>query len=303
VSADLAVWHDEHLLDHRRRLRVAMAVSLAIHGVMLLTFAASPPKPLPPAPQALAVELVALPPGPAVKPARPAPTPAAPRPAAVPAPRPAAVPPPAPVVAPPLPAPPLVEAPVQVLPEETPGRIREAKPAPAKPPEVAPEPKPVPPPAPAARVRRRSEPSVGDDKAAMAALMAELGGDDVSALLESSAAEREAAEQLKSDSAAAGRPGPGIEVSAEQREWDRRAVAQISRRFVDLARYRGRGLRAQLEVQVLTSGGIAGEPRLLRSSGDLDFDRRAIAAVQLAVPFPAPPEPGPRRLDLTSEER
>ena len=89
MTADFVGWHDEHMLDHRRRLRTAMFVSLALHGVLFAIFAAAPPKEMAPIPEYLSVDLVAAPfTRPSARP--PAPTPASPPPA----PSPAAQPPP-----------------------------------------------------------------------------------------------------------------------------------------------------------------------------------------------------------------
>ena len=296
MTADFADWVDEHSQDHRRRLRTAMFMSLAMHAVLLGIFAVSPPALIAPTPEYLSVDLVAAaPPARRVtrSPSAPSAPPATP-PAAEPAPAP-----PAPSA--PAPAPPIAEAPVQVLPEETPGRIREAKPEPPKivaEAKVEPKPKPKPP---APPPRPKKEEVFADDDAAMAALMAELGGDEVSELLESSAAQR--AEDSANEAESAGAPQQGIEVSPEQLAWDRGVQQQISRRFPDLARYRGRRLVAHVEINVTLSGGILGNPKLIRTSGDLDFDRRAVSAILLAAPFGAPPEAGPRRLNLNSEDR
>jgi outer membrane biosynthesis protein TonB len=188
-----------------------------------------------------------------------------------------------------------------VLPEETPGRIREAKPEPSKivaEAKIEPTPKPTPP---APPPRPKKEEVFADDDAAMAALMAELGGDEVSELLEYSASQR--AEGAANEAESVGAPQKGIEVSPEQLAWDRAVQQQISRRFPDLARYRGRRLVAQVEINVTLSGDILGNPKLIRTSGDFDFDRRAVSAILLAAPFRAPPEAGPRRLNLNSEDR
>jgi len=284
MTADLVGWHDEHLLDHRRRLRTSMFVSLAIHGIVLAIFAASPPNPVAPTPEYLSVDLVAA--APVARPAAPVPAPSAP----APAPAPEAAPSPPPPVAP---APPIAAAPVQVLPEETPGKIREApKPPPAPPKVVAKvEPKPAPPP------RRRREKAVSYEDA-MAALADELGVDDSAPLVE---APTPAAETTSVETG--GTASKGLEVSPEQLAWDRQVTQQISKRFVNIPRYRGRGLVTQVEVDVRADGSLGGSARLIRTSGDLDFDRAATSAIQLAAPLPPPPEPGKRRLNLTSEAR
>lgn len=282
MTADLAVWQDEHLLDHRRRLRTAMCVSLAIHGLMLAVFAAAPPAPVVDVPSYVAVDLVAAPP------ARPAPAraPAPARGPAAPKPPPAAE--PAPPAPPPPPAPSVPKAPVQALPEETPGKIRKAKPEPAlskaKPdPEASREARPR---------RRRGEPQ---EQVSLEDLLAEEGPDEATAML---ARKDEAPD---ADASSSGTPGPGIQVSPEQLAWDRQVIAQVSRRFVDLARYRGRGLVVRFRIRVGANGELVGEPALLSSSGDLDFDRSALSAVMIAGPFPPPLTPEPRILSLRPE--
>ncbi len=255
-----------------------MCVSLAIHGLMLAVFAAAPPAPVADVPSYVAVDLVAAPPS------RPAPSrpPASSRgPAPAKPPR-AAEPPP-----PPPPAPPVVKAPVQALPEETPGTIRKAKPEPelskAKP---DPESKPAPTP------RRRGQPR---EQVSLEDLLAEEGPDEATAML------GRADEASESDAESSGTPGPGVEVSPEQLAWDRQVIARVSSRFVDLARYRGRGLVVRFRIRVGASGELIGEPDLLSSSGDLDYDRSALSAVMIAGPFPPPLTPEPRILSLRPE--
>lgn len=293
MTADLAVWQDEHLLDHRRRLRTAMCVSLAIHGLMFAVFAAAPPSPVVDVPSYVAVDLVAAPPArpapaPARAPAAPKPPPAAAPKPPPPAPKPPPAAEPAPPAPPPPPAPPVAKAPVQALPEETPGKIRKAKPEPslakAKPdPEASRETRPR---------RRRSEPQ---EQVSLEDLLAEEGPDEATAML------RREDEAPEADASSSGTPGPGVQVSPEQLAWDRQVIAQVSRRFVDLARYRGRGLVVRFRVRVGANGELVGEPALLSSSGDLDFDRNALSAVMVAGPFPPPLTPEPRVLSLRPE--
>jgi outer membrane biosynthesis protein TonB len=283
LSAELLGWHDEHLLDHRRRLRTAMFVSLAAHGLIFAVFAASPPVPVFDVPQSLAVELVAALPA-AARAARPAPSPPAPAP-------PAAEPEP-----PPPPAPPVRKAPVQVLPEETPGRIREAKPEPEKVAKV--KPKPAPTPKPPARKRRPKEKALSFEDA-MAALEDELGVDETAELLVPQAQSEAAVESDASAVTTAARPG--VTVTPEQAAWDREVSRLIRENFPTFARFSGRGLVARLEVVVSATGKLAGEPRLIGTSGDPDFDGMAIAVVERAAPLPPPPSPGVRRLNMTSE--
>lgn len=290
VSAELLDWQDEHRLDHRRRVRTGMTVSLALHGLLLALFAASPPRPMPPAPSHLAVDLVSLPAARAPRAApRPQPAPEA-RPAPAPEPAP---PPPAP------PAPPVAKAPVQVLPEETPGRIREAKPEPAQakaePTPAKPEPKPAP------RPRRQREKALSYEEA-----MKELGDDELADLLAPAPSREVEPEAAPAESS--GEPGErgGVEVSPEQLAWDREVRERIRRRFPNQAQYSGRGLVAQIEIVVTPDGRLEGPPRLVSTSGNVDYDRTVLAVVERAArerPLPPPPRPGARRLNMKADER
>ncbi|MBJ20402.1 MAG: hypothetical protein GY910_20285 [bacterium] len=284
MSAEVLIWQDEHLLDHRRRLRAAMFVSLALHGVMFAAFAASPPSPVPEAPQYLAVDLVVASPA-AVPVARSASRPAPSPPASAAEPTP-----------PPPPSPPVAKAPVQVLPEETPGRIRKASPEPLA--KVKKRPVAKPPPEAPARRRRPKEKALSFEDA-MAALEDELGADETASLLTPHPSQEEVDPQ--DPSAAEARPG--VIARPEQVAWDREVSRRIRARVPNFSRYRGRGLAVQIEFVVSAGGELVGVPSLLETSGDLDFDGLAIAGVERAAPLPPPPSPGPRRLRLSSEER
>jgi outer membrane biosynthesis protein TonB len=283
LTAESLGWQDEHLLDHRRHLRTAMVISLAVHGLILALFAVTPPTPVAPMPEYLAVELVAAPP----------PGAATPRPPVAPAPEPEPEPEPAAPEPPPVAPPPMTKAPVQVLPEESPGKIRKVEP---KAPDVVAkaEPKPVPKPAP--RKRRKKEKALSYEDA-----MAELGLDDPSeALVPTRAAGSPESENEASDAEAQARPG--LKVPPEVIAWDRAVSALIKKRFPNFSRFQGRGLVTQIEVDVLASGSLAREPRLIGTSGDLDFDRMIIAVVERAAPLPPPPRPGVRKLSLKSDQ-
>jgi len=277
-------WQDEHLLDHRRRLRTGMFVSLAVHGMIFATFAIAPPSPSPDAPRYLAVDLVAAPPA---APARPAPSARKSAPEPAPAPEPAAAPAP--------PPPPIAKAPVQVLPEETPGRIRKAKPEPEVVAKVPPKPTPKPP-KPRARKPKEEALSLED---AMAALGDELGVDETADLLKPQ--EEPSAQGAEEADATATAARTGVTVSPEQAKWDRTVSQKISAWLPNFAHNSGRGLVVQLELVVSATGDLVGEPKLVGSSGDLEFDRMAIAAVEKAAPLPPPPSSGVRRLNVTSE--
>lgn len=281
MSAEVLGWHDEHLLDHRRRLRNATCVSLALHGLVFAAFAVAPPRPKVELPQVIAVDLIASPlrapaakPGPAAK-AKPAPE----APAAPPAPAPE----PPPVV---------TKAPVQVLPEETPGRIREAKPEPKVVAKAKPEPKPTP------RRRRKREKSLSYEDA-MAALDEELGVDETAELLAPAPSREESAET--GDSSGAPDARPGAVVSPELARWNLATQRRIQSKWVTPPSFRGRGLATTLELRLSASGDLIGEPRVVGSSGDPYFDDNAVRAVLQVAPLPPPPEAGRRAFIFRSE--
>jgi TonB family protein len=284
LSVELIGWHDEHLPDHRRRLRNAMLVSLAIHGSIFAAFAIGPTPTFAPMPEVIAIELIAAPSG-AARPSRPAP---APPPAKTPAPEPA---PPEPAP----PTPPVVKAPVQVLPEESPGRIREVKPEPPKPKVVAkvqPKPKPVP-----RRPKREKSLSYED---AMAALDDELGVDETADLLQAPSApvesEVSSGQPESSDTSRA-----GAVVSPELAAWNLATKRRIQNKWVTPANFRNRGLATILELRLSASGDVIGTPKVIRSSGDPYFDDNAVRAVLTAAPLPPPPKPGLRSFLFNAE--
>jgi outer membrane biosynthesis protein TonB len=282
VSAELLLWHDEHDPDHRRRLRAAFFVSLAAHGVLLALFAISPPRPRAKMPEYVAVDLVA-----ALPKARPAPkSPPAPKAPSVPPtpPVPKAAPaPPPPAAEPP---PPIAKAPVQVLPEETPGRIRKAKPKPVE------------------RPRPRKQEKALSYEDAMAALGDELGGDETDELLQPRAVE----EPVDDATSSGGETGPqaGIRVSPEQLAWNRAVIERIQDRFRSTAfmQFSGRGLVTGIEIEVTASGELIGEPQLVSTSGDVAFDRQVIEVLLRVgrAGLPPPPRPGPVFLEMNSDQ-
>ncbi len=263
MSVQLVGWQDEHWLDHRRRLRNGGLVSLAIHGLVFALLVISPPGATPPLPEVLTVDLVAS--LPARRPApRPAPTArAAPEPAPMPAPE------------PPPPPKPVARAPVQVLPEEAPARIRKVEPTP--------------------RPRRRPRQEALSYEAAMAALDEELGPVETSELLEAPDAGAPAEPTAPTEAAeatelATGRPG--TLVSRELAAWTEATRRRIQSRWVTPQSFRGRGLATQLELRLSATGEVLGTPRVLRSSGDPQFDDNAVRAVLMVNPLPPPPRPG-----------
>jgi outer membrane biosynthesis protein TonB len=279
LSSASIEWRDEHSLDHRRRLRNSMLVSVAFHGMIFAAFAVSPSRTPVPMPTVLSVELVSGPPAaPRPNASKPAPTRAAPKPPSA---EPAPPEPPAPA------PPPIAKAPVQVLPEEAPSRIREVPPEVPAPKVVAkPEPMPKPKPNP----KPKPELSYED---AMAALDDELGVDETASLL--TPAEAPGASEPETSSGEA-QPSEnariGVVVSPELAAWILETRRRIQSKWVMPPNFRGRGLATTLELRLTVTGDLAGTPRVVVSSGDPYFDDNAVRAMMTAAPLPSPPKPG-----------
>ncbi len=264
MTAEVIGWHDEHLLEHRRRLRNGCLVSVAAHGLIFATLIAPPPRSAPPMPEVIAIELLAA--LPAARVARPGPAPKAP----------GAPEPPSETVAPPPPVP-VVKAPVQVLPEETPGRLRKALPEPQRvvPPEAKAEPR-----------RQRAKALSYED--AMAALDDELGPDESADLLQPPPAPT-----VEPDESSASRDSrDAAVVSRELLAWSEATTRRIQSKWVTPTSFRGRGLATSLELELSASGQVLGTPRVLRSSGNPYFDDNAVRAVLMVNPLPSPPRAG-----------
>jgi colicin import membrane protein len=269
LSLELIGWHDEYDLDDRRRLRNAMLFSLALHGSIFAAFAVTPARSVAPMPQVLAIELVAAPPT-AARASRPKP---APPPAQTPA-----------------PAPPVVKAPVQVLPEETPGRILKAKP------KVVAKAKPKPEPA----IRRpRKEKALSYEEAMADALADEDETADLLKALRAPAAADSSGQPEASDASETKRTG--AVVSPELLAWNRATQRRIQSKWVTPPSFRGRGLATSLELQLSASGVVIGTPKVVGTSGDPFFDDNAVRAVMTVAPLPPPPKAG-RRIFLFRSE-
>jgi outer membrane biosynthesis protein TonB len=283
LTAELIGWLDEDSLDHRQRMRNAMLVSLAIHGLVIALFAVSPPAQFTPLPNVLSVELVAAPPTAQPTPrAKPSPPPkAAPS-------EPAAPPPPTPT-----PAPPVAKAPVQVLPEEAPGRIRKAKPKVAPRIEAKPKPKPEPKQVPW-RPKREKSLSYED---AMAALGDELGVDETTDAL-TPAPKRDEDSNAEAPSQ---RARPGAAISPELAAWNLAVQRLIQSKWVTPSSHRGRGFATSLELRLSASGELVGTPVVIRSSGDPFFDDNAVRALLTVAPLPPVTKPGRRIFIFRSE--
>jgi len=283
LTAELIGWLDEHSLDHRRRMRNAMLVSLAIHGLVIALFAASPPAQFAPLPEVLAVELVAAPPSSRPPPrAKPSPPPKA-------ASSERATPPP------PTPAPPVTKAPVQVLPEEAPGRIRKVKPevAPKSLAKVKPEPKPEPE---LWRPEREEPPDLED---VMAGLYDETGLNETAGLVQSPAS---VVEDSKAEASSEVRQSqPGAAISPELAAWNLEVQRLIQSKWVMPSNFRNRDLATGLELRLAASGELIGSPKVVQSSGDPFFDDNAVAALLKAAPLPPVTKPGRRIFIFRSE--
>jgi colicin import membrane protein len=283
-------WQEELRIDHRRHLRSAALVSLALHGVVFAALTVAPSPSMPPLPEVLSVELVAAPPGPARPPA------AGPKPK--PAPR--ADPPPAPAPAPPPPPPP--KAQVEVLPEQAPVRVEKVVPPEPKPAPDPPKPKPAPKVEPKPRPAPRPEPAPElSYEEAMASLDDEIGVDETSELLAPPTEKRPERSDAADSTAGGPEQASGTFVSPELAAWSRATRRRIQSVWVTPPSFRGRGLVTHLEIQLAASGEVLGEPRVVRSSGDPYFDDNAVRAVLRASPLPPPPKPGAQDFLFRSE--
>ncbi|MFP6656355.1 MAG: TonB C-terminal domain-containing protein [Myxococcota bacterium] len=284
MTAALMGWQDEDDAEHRRRMRNAMWLSLVVHLGVVAIFAAAPNSSLVRRPSHFSVELVAA--APAVAPAtvsrsKPVPVPVAHK----------SIPRPAPSVQA-APRPPVVQAPVQILPEESPGRIRKATP----PPKLIAKPKPVSEPV----VWRPPREQELDYRDAMAALDDELGVDETAALLTPAPTNRKAAAAATAAEAPLARSGPTM--TPELAAWNRATQRLIQSKWVTPASDRGRGLATSLELRLAASGALLGSPRIVRSSGDPFFDDNAVRALLIVAPLPPVAEPGTRIFIFRSEE-
>jgi len=288
LSSEALGWQVEHELDHRRRLRNGLLVSLAIHGLFLAMLAISPSRSAPPFPDVISVDLMAA--APAARPAPPAPPKAPPKPepapeaAPKPAPKPAPKAPPkaAPEPIPPKPLPsepppPIAKAPVQALPENVPTKIRKVEPRR----DVDPRRRP-----------REKELSYED---AMASLDDELGPVEDRDLL------KPAAEAPPAESSGSPQSKRGVVVSPEMLAWATATTRRIQNNWKGVSSYEGRGLATSLELELSARGDVLGTPRVIRSSGDPFFDDNAVRAVMMVSPLPAPPRAGPTVFVFKSE--
>lgn len=284
MSSEVLHWQEEVGLDDRRRLRNGAIVSLALHALVAAVLVFSPPGSAPPMPDVLSVDLIGGVPAPAPSPSAPAVPRSAPPPAAEPAPAPEPAPPPA--EPPPPPAP---KAPVQVLPEESAEKVKQAEPEPKPKVVQKPEPKAAPPkPEPVRRARGAKHEQLGMDD-----LLAELGEDEVSGALQArpDPAQAAAAAQTAESS---GEPGArsGEVVSKALAAWSNATTRRIQSKWVTPANLRGRGLATSLELRLSATGEVLGSPRVVRSSGDPFFDDNAVRAVLMVNPLPPPPRAG-----------
>ena len=170
---------------------------------------------------------------------------------------------PAPKPAPPRP-PPAPEPKQVVLPKEP------APPPPA--PKAAAAPKPAPKPEPVA------EPTHEKDYADVLSELREEVGDEAPA-------------PAPAQTASIGSP-TGSPVSPEFLAWERRARIHIRQNWVVPPSFRNQPLRTSILVELDASGGVVGEPRIVKRSGNPWYDDGVVRSIQKASPLPAPPEAG-----------
>lgn len=168
---------------------------------------------------------------------------------------------PAPKPAPPAPPPP-PEPKQVVLPKE---------PAPPPEPKPAAEPKPKPEPKPA-------EPASEKDYADVLSELREETGEEAPA---------PAPAQTASIGSPTGQPVP-----PEFLAWERKARIHIRQNWVVPPSFRNQPLRTSIMVELDAAGGVVGEPRIVKRSGNPWYDDGVVRSIQKASPLPAPPEAG-----------
>ncbi len=101
-------------------------------------------------------------------------------------------------------------------------------------------------------------------------------------------------EVAEAQAAAIGTPGApdGVAISPEVAAWLKRAKIHVRKNWVLPAGCRTQALEARVEVELDASGGVRGEPKLIRPSGNPWYDEGVIHAIQKSSPLPAPPEAG-----------
>jgi colicin import membrane protein len=85
--------------------------------------------------------------------------------------------------------------------------------------------------------------------------------------------------------------GVGVQVSAEEAAWRRRAKLHVHRAWVLAPGFRMQALETEVRVR-LGPGGHVLDLRLSRSSGNPWYDESVERAIRKASPLPKPPEPG-----------
>ncbi|MEE8474670.1 MAG: TonB family protein [Myxococcota bacterium] len=86
---------------------------------------------------------------------------------------------------------------------------------------------------------------------------------------------------------------PGVRVvSPEVAAWVRKAKIHVRSVWVLSPGFRTQALQTHVAVDLDAGGGVIGEPRVVRRSGNPWYDENVVRAIQKASPLPAPPEAG-----------
>jgi TonB family protein len=96
---------------------------------------------------------------------------------------------------------------------------------------------------------------------------------------------------VPAQTAAIGSP-TGRPVSPEFFAWERRARIHIRQNWVVPPSFRNQPLRTSILVELDAGGGVVGEPRIVKRSGNPWYDDGVVRSIQKASPLPAPPEAG-----------
>src|SRR5262245_560459 len=251
----------------RKQFRRLLLVSLLAHGGLFLFLGYSPGSEVVMPKGVIAVELVSVP------------APAAPRPA------PPAAAPPKPAEPAPAPPPPPPEPKEIVLPKET-------APPPPEPKPAAEKPKPKPKPEPVAKPEPEKD---------YADVLSDLRSQVPDEPVVATPSEAPAAAQALAQTAAIGSP-TGSPAPPEFLAWERKARIHIRQNWTLPPNFRSQPLHTTIQVELDASGGVVGEPRIVKRSGNPWYDEGVVRSIQKASPLPPPPEAGERTFVFAADE-
>ena len=97
--------------------------------------------------------------------------------------------------------------------------------------------------------------------------------------------------------------GAGVKVPPEVAAWMVKARRHVKNVWVVPVHFREQSLATQVVIRLDGRGRVQGKPRVVRGSGDLNYDDGVVDAILRANPLPPPPEAGEWPFVFDSEER